>query len=163
MLLKTPHKCLRKSQIRELTNRYGSTRNSHPYHCSLYVCPCSNFCAVNSITLVCEIRLMLQRGPMTQHQFNDHKSTMFEEVKALILKISFYLCLYQHHWNDCSLSVATPTTLPREQMQSLRHATQKLGPTTDLEMVQGSPASRPMALKNQQYQQSRPSGDTHLV
>ncbi len=31
--------------------------------------------------------------------------------------------------HDCSLSVATPTTLlPREQMQSLRHAPHRLGP-----------------------------------
>ncbi len=75
---------------------------------------------------------------------------MLGEFKALSLKISFYLCLYQHHWDDCSLSMATPTTLPREQMQSLRHAPHKLRPTTALEMMQGSPASRPMALKNQQ-------------
>ncbi len=29
---------------------------------------------------------------------------------------------------DCSLFVTTPTTLPREQMQSLRHAPYRLGP-----------------------------------
>ncbi len=47
-------------------------------------------------------------------------------VKRVILRS--FVCIDSSRGHDCSLSVATPTTLlPREQMQSLRHAPHRLG------------------------------------